>query len=88
MGAARPQTPRRSPRQAFGGNWVLTHLGGKEPKQQNQPQISSNELSNLRGQVTAQKAPLRGQSDHYITIWLRGQLRGQSDHCITIWIDK
>jgi putative transposase len=29
MGAARPQTPRRSPRQAFGGNSGSTPQGGK-----------------------------------------------------------
>ena len=47
----RPQTPRRSPRQAFRGNRVLPHLCGKETKQRNKPQISSFEVSHSRGQV-------------------------------------
>ena len=42
-GLRAPQTPRRSPRQAFRGNWVLTHLGGKETKQRNKPQRFSFE---------------------------------------------
>lgn len=51
MGAARPQTQRRSPRQAFGGKRVLPHLGGKKTKQQNKLRIFSYEVSHLRGQV-------------------------------------
>ena len=53
MGATRPQTLRRSPRQAFGGKWVLPHLGGKKAKQQNKLRIFSYEVSHSRGQVTS-----------------------------------
>jgi hypothetical protein len=49
MGAARLQTPRRSPRQAFGGN-LATPQGGKQTKTKTltNPQNFSYELSHLR----------------------------------------
>ena len=51
MGAARPQTPRRSPRQAFGGNSGSTPQGGKQTKNKTlrNPQNFSYEVSHLAG---------------------------------------
>ena len=51
MGAARPQTPRRSPRQAFGGNSGSRPQGGKLTKSKTltNPQNFSYEVSHLRG---------------------------------------
>ena len=51
MGAARPQTPRRSPRQAFGGNSGATPQGGKQTKIKTlrSPQNFSYEVSHTRG---------------------------------------
>ena len=54
MGAAHPQTPRRSPRHAFGGN-PATPQGGKQTndkqntKELRNPQSFSYEVSHLRG---------------------------------------
>jgi hypothetical protein len=54
MWAARPQTPRRSPRQAFGGNSGSTPQGGKQAKNKTltNPQSFSYEVSHLRGHGT------------------------------------
>src|SRR6267142_2172144 len=53
MGAARPQTPRRSPRQAFGGHSGATPQRGNqtEIKTPRNPQNFSFEVSHLRGQA-------------------------------------
>ena len=54
MGAARPQTPRRWPRQAFGGNYGSTPQGGQQTKTTilTNPQSFSYEASHLRGHGT------------------------------------
>ena len=51
MGVTRPQTPRRSPRQAFGGNSGATPQGGKQTKTKTlrNPQNFSYEVSHLWG---------------------------------------
>src|SRR4029077_4401925 len=56
MGATRPQTPRRSPRQAFGGNSGSRPQGGKLTKSKTltNPQNFSYEVSHLRGHGTMQ----------------------------------
>ena len=58
MGAARPQTPRRSPRQAFGGNSEATPQGGKQTKTKTlrNPQNFSYEVSHLRGHASVAQA--------------------------------
>ena len=64
MGAARPQTPRRSPRQAFGGNKGSKPQDGKQTKTKilTNPQNFSYEVSHLR--VMAMAAPLRYAAMH------------------------
>jgi hypothetical protein len=51
MGATRPQTPRRSPRQAFGGNSEATPQGGKQTKTKTLSNLQnfSYEVSHRRG---------------------------------------
>jgi transposase InsO family protein len=70
MGAARPQTPRRSPRQAFGGN-SLTPQGGKLTitKTLRNPQNFSYEVSHLRVHATSGTIFVR---------WIRGLADGES----------
>ena len=63
MGATRPQTPRRSPRQAFGGNSGSTPQSGKQTKTKTltNPQNFSYEVSQLRG-----AGKLAPQPDHLV----------------------
>jgi putative transposase len=62
MGATRPQTPRRSPRQAFGGNSEATPQGGKQTKTKTlrNPQNFSYEVSHLRGHATTKSSRATG----------------------------
>ncbi len=53
MGAARPQAPRRSPRQAFGGSQALPRQRGNKPQtKQNHWQNYSFEVSRFWGQAS------------------------------------
>jgi hypothetical protein len=53
-GAARPQTPRRSPRQAFGGNLrrYRADAASQQAKRKTTLRNSSLEVSNQRGQAS------------------------------------
>jgi hypothetical protein len=63
LGTARPQTPRRSPRQAFGGN-PATPQGGKQTKSKalTNPQSFSYEVSHLRGYGSQLRAGRTGSA--------------------------
>ena len=55
MGATRPQTPRRSPRQAFGGNSEATPQGGKQTKTK-----TLSNLQNFSYEVSHRRAHAKG----------------------------
>ena len=87
MGAARPQTPRRSPRQAFGGNSSRPQ-GGKQTKTKTlrNPQNFSYEVSHLRVHARGVRRNLTNMTQHKYTelVLRRTTKQGSTVHVLRL----